>query len=180
MRSLLVVDLGRQPYGDVLDLQRRVARARITGDVDDDVLLLSEHYMRSLGESLRRGIRSISPGVAEAFRRYAWPGNVRELRNVIERALILEEEEVITAKHLPSSVAAGIARTPSNGARASADVDGLIQLPPDGVSVEAVEMSLVRQAMAQTGGVQKHAAKLLGLSRDQLRYRLKKLEGLQA
>ena len=44
MRSLLVVDLGRQPYGDVLDLQRRVARARIAGDVDDDVLLLVEHF----------------------------------------------------------------------------------------------------------------------------------------
>ncbi len=141
----------------------------------DDVLLLAEHYIRALGESLRRGVRSISPGVAEAFRRYSWPGNVRELRNVIERALILEEGEVITARHLP----AGVARTPSNGSRAATDVDGLIHLPPGGVSIDAVEMSLVRQAMAQTGGVQKRAATLLGLSRDQLRYRLKKLQGLQ-
>ncbi len=179
------------------DLKRESAEARFREDLyyrlsviqidipplrerGDDVLLLAEHYIRALGESLRRGVRTISPAVAEAFRRYAWPGNVRELRNVIERALILEEGEVITAKHLPASVAASVARTPSNGSRTATDVDSFIQLPPDGVSVEAVEMSLVRQAMAQSGGVQKRAAKLLGLSRDQLRYRLKKLQGLQA
>jgi DNA-binding NtrC family response regulator len=146
----------------------------------DDVLLLAEHYTRALGGSLRRGIRTFSPAVAEAFLRYAWPGNVRELRNVIERALILEEGEVITARHLPPSVAAGVARTPSTGTRAADYADGLIQLPPGGVSIDAVEMSLVRQAMAQTGGVQKRAAKLLGLSRDQLRYRLKKFQESQA
>jgi DNA-binding protein Fis len=53
-------------------------------------------------------------------------------------------------------------------------------LPPAGVLIEEVELSLVRQAMTQSGGVQKKAAKLLGLSRDQLRYRLKKLEVLRA
>jgi transcriptional regulator with GAF, ATPase, and Fis domain len=71
-------------------------------------------------------------------------------------------------------------RKASNGAHAAADVDDLIRLPPEGVSIDAVEMSLVRQAMAQSGGVQKQAAILLGLSRDQIRYRLKKLEGLRA
>ncbi|HZB45769.1 MAG TPA: helix-turn-helix domain-containing protein [Pyrinomonadaceae bacterium] len=105
---------------------------------------------------------------------------MRELRNVIERALILDEGEVITAKHLPPGVAAGSVRTRQNGAHAMADVDDLIHLPPGGVSIDDVEMSLVKQAMAQSGGVQKHAAALLGLSRDQLRYRLKKFTELRA
>ena len=146
----------------------------------DDVLLLAEHYIRHLGGSLRRGVRSVSPEVAAAFRRYAWPGNVRELRNVIERALILEDGEAITVTHLPPSVAAGGRRAAANGPRADADADGIVRLPPEGISLEAVEMALVRQAMSQAGGVQKYAAKLLGLSRDQLHYRLKKLQGLDA
>src|SRR5205085_12048646 len=74
----------------------------------DDILLLAEHYIRQFGErlKLRRKIRGLSPEVADAFRRYPWPGNVRELRNVIERALILEDADLITAEYLPRDLAA--------------------------------------------------------------------------
>ncbi|HEX6182845.1 MAG TPA: sigma-54 dependent transcriptional regulator, partial [Pyrinomonadaceae bacterium] len=147
----------------------------------DDILLLAEFYLRTLGGALRRAARSISPEVAEALSRYPWPGNVRELRNVIERALILEEGDTVTRKYLPPNVAAGCQKkAPAGNGKLPAGADELFQLPPTGVSVEEVELSLIRQAMAQAGGVQKSAAKLLGLSRDQLRYRLKKLEAPQA
>ncbi|HZT60801.1 MAG TPA: sigma-54 dependent transcriptional regulator [Pyrinomonadaceae bacterium] len=145
----------------------------------DDILLLAEYYLQALGGSLRRGVRSLSPEVAEALRRYAWPGNVRELRNVVERVLILEEGETVTKKYLPPNVAADVGKQ-APAADGQTSVDEIVKLPPAGVSVEEVELSLVRQAMERAGGVQKRAAQLLGLSRDQLRYRLKKLGVLRA
>jgi two-component system NtrC family response regulator len=99
---------------------------------------------------------------------------VRELRNVIERAMILEDGNEITAKYLPRGLA-GDARAGS--ARIAPDQ---MRLPADGVSLEEVEMSLVRQALERSGGNQTKAAELLGISRDQLRYRMKKLDELGA
>jgi transcriptional regulator with PAS, ATPase and Fis domain len=145
----------------------------------DDVLLLAKHYINSLGSRMRSRVHSLSVEVAEAFRRYEWPGNVRELRNVIERAMILEDSNSITTKYLPRNLTldAGT-RTASAGAtQAGSSANGAtIQLPPGGVSLDEIENTLVRQAMAQSGGNQTRAAELLGISRDQLRYRLKKIE----
>jgi DNA-binding NtrC family response regulator len=144
----------------------------------DDILLLAEHYIQMLNERLRlrRQIRGLAPDVSEAFRRYAWPGNVRELRNVIERALILEDDDLITTEYLPRDLvaqASGQATTNGSGPAAS---NAVLTLPPAGVSLDELETSLVRQAIERSGGNQTRAAELLGISRDQLRYRLKKLE----
>ena len=141
----------------------------------DDVLLLTDHYIAQFGKRLRKQIHGIAPEVAAAFRRYDWPGNVRELRNVIERAMILEDGDVITMKYIPRAVAEGAKSFPGYGSlRAAGGTQ--FRLPSDGVSLEDVEMSLVRQAIDRSGGNQTKAAELLGISRDQLRYRLKKLE----
>ena len=141
----------------------------------DDVLLLTEHYIDAFSKRLRKQVQGIAPEVAAAFRRYEWPGNVRELRNVIERALILEDEDVITMKYIPRAVADG-ARSVSSDGRGAGLSGSQFRLPADGVALEDVEMSLVRQAIERSGGNQTKAAELLGISRDQLRYRLKKLE----
>ena len=141
----------------------------------DDVLLLTEHYIDAFSKRLRKQVQGIAPEVAAAFRRYEWPGNVRELRNVIERALILEDEDVITMKYIPRAVADG-ARSVSSDGRGAGVSGSQFRLPADGVALEDVEMSLVRQAIERSGGNQTKAAELLGISRDQLRYRLKKLE----
>ena len=141
----------------------------------EDVLLLTEHYVESFSKRLRKRVEGIAPEVAAAFRRYEWPGNVRELRNVIERALILEDDDVITMKYIPRAVADG-ARSFSGDARGAAVSGSQFRLPSEGVALEDVEMSLVRQAIERSGGNQTKAAELLGISRDQLRYRLKKLE----
>jgi len=145
---------------------------------DDDVVILAEHYVKTFGERLRRHIRGLDPEVTEAFRRYDWPGNVRELRNVIERALILEDGDMITMKYLPRTVA-GIQM--AYGVRPDGGTSqDLFRLPPGGVELDDVEMSLVRQAIQQSGGNQTKAAELLGISRDQLRYRMKKLDEAKA
>jgi DNA-binding NtrC family response regulator len=139
---------------------------------EDDIRVLAEHFVSSFRDRLKKTIDRISPEALAAFRRYEWPGNVRELRNVIERAMILEDGNEITTRYLPRGVA-----SEARGTGVSLPADHM-RLPPDGISLEDVEMSLVRQALELSGGNQTRAAELLNISRDQLRYRMKKLEQL--
>ncbi len=143
----------------------------------DDVLLLSQHYIDTIGARLKRNkVTHLSAETQEVFRRYDWPGNVRELRNVIERALILEDSDKITTEYLPGGLLAPsrLAQTPTADAASTRFV-----LPAEGLSLDEAELSFVRQAIERSGGNQTRAAELLGISRDQLRYRLKKLEEVQ-
>ncbi|HET7113539.1 MAG TPA: sigma 54-interacting transcriptional regulator, partial [Pyrinomonadaceae bacterium] len=142
----------------------------------DDVLLLSQHYIDTIGARLKRGkrIHGLSPEAKEVFRKYNWPGNVRELRNVIERALILEDTDEITTEYLPG----GLLAAPRIATPGTDDQSATTRflLPHEGISLDEAELSFVRQAIERSGGNQTRAAELLGISRDQLRYRLKKLE----
>lgn len=145
----------------------------------NDVLLLAEHYINAIGSRLRlrKKITGLAPDVAAMFRGYNWPGNVRELRNVIERALILEDSDVITMEYLPTALTGGsVQRTSVSLGTDGSDSTVHFLLPTQGISLDEVEMSFVRQAIERTEGNQTRAAELLGISRDQLRYRLKKLE----
>jgi len=145
----------------------------------DDVLLLSQHYIDNIGARLKRNkITGLSPEAQEVFRRYDWPGNVRELRNVIERALILEDADKITTEYLPSGLLTPARFAETSDAGATEAVSRFV-LPQEGISLDEAELSFVRQAIQRSGGNQTRAAELLGISRDQLRYRLKKLEELQ-
>jgi DNA-binding NtrC family response regulator len=163
-----------------LDLYYRLAVIQIDiprlTDRDDDVLLLAQHFI----DGARNGRRHIAGLTSEAIRRfqqYHWPGNVRELRNVIERAMILEDGEMISARYLPLGIAPR--KQSVSGARVI-DADVNIRLPLQGISLDQVETSLIRQALAQTSGNQTRAADLLGLTRDQFRYRWKKLRGMKS
>jgi len=142
----------------------------------DDIRVLAEHYMSSFRSRLRKSVAAIDDEALAIFRKYEWPGNVRELRNVIERAMILEDSDEITTKYLPRGLAL---ESRTGSATLSMRSDG-VRLPADGLSLEEVEMSLVRQALERSGGNQTRAAELLHISRDQLRYRMKKLEELSA
>ncbi|HEY0763048.1 MAG TPA: sigma-54 dependent transcriptional regulator [Pyrinomonadaceae bacterium] len=142
----------------------------------DDVLLLSQHYIETIGAKLRRNkITGLAPETMAVFRKYDWPGNVRELRNVIERALILEDADQITTEYLPGS----LLMSPQLEQSSSPDVSTRFVLPDEGIQLDETELSFVRQAIQRSGGNQTRAAELLGISRDQLRYRLKKLEDAQ-
>jgi two-component system response regulator AtoC len=140
----------------------------------DDIQVLAEHYMSNFRSRLRKNIDRIDPEALTAFARYQWPGNVRELRNVVERAMILEDGNEITVKYLPRALT-GDSR-PVAEMRSDSGRNEPMRLPSDGISLEEVEMSLVRQALERSGGNQTKAAELLDISRDQLRYRMKKLE----
>ncbi|MFY9609880.1 MAG: sigma-54 dependent transcriptional regulator [Blastocatellia bacterium] len=147
----------------------------------DDVILLAEHYIAHFNQRLRKRVSGLSTEVADIFRSYSWPGNVRELRNVIERVMILEDGDVITPAYLPRGLSPDDKITTASGNPASRKMGDEPQprgfmLPSKGVVLDEVEMSLVRQALERSGGNQTRAAELLGISRDQFRYRLKKLE----
>jgi transcriptional regulator with PAS, ATPase and Fis domain len=152
----------------------------------DDALLLAKYYIAHFNERLRKRLRGLSSEVEGVFRRYTWPGNVRELRNVIERVMILEDSDLITADWLPRGLsqneraAPGAPAAAAGAASQSAEVAApSFQLPDKGIDLEQVELALVRQAMERSGGNQTRAAELLGVTRDQLRYRLKKIEESQ-
>jgi DNA-binding NtrC family response regulator len=161
-----------------LDLYYRLAVIQIDmpplSERGDDVLLLAQHFITRGGPE---NVSALAPEVASAFRRYDWPGNVRELRNVIERSAVLEEGDTISLRYLPHGM---LSKTKTGSARPVhtmvVDKDASINLPAEGISLSEVEESLLRQALARTNGNQTRAADLLGLSRDQFRYRLKKLK----
>ncbi|MFM8395154.1 MAG: sigma-54-dependent transcriptional regulator [Acidobacteriota bacterium] len=155
----------------------------------DDVLGLANHYIQHFNQTLRKRIQRLTPPVEAIFRHYRWPGNVRELRNVIERAMILEDTDQVTPRWLPRDLMRDdewnnrpqtLPTAPSTPPVA-VNHDGHhhpspFVMPDEGIKLEDVELSLVQQAMERSGGNQTRAAELLGISRDQLRYRLKKIE----
>ena len=136
-----------------------------------DVLLLANFYIAYFNERLRKRVEGLTPEVINIFLAYHWPGNVRELRNVIERVMILEESQLITTDWLPRDL---------DKADLVVSDAGAFRLPDQGTDLERVEFSLVRQAMDRSSGNQTRAAELLGISRDQLRYRLKKIAESQS
>lgn len=155
-----------------LDLYFRLSVIRIDipplRERGNDVILLANHYIEKTNQ--KRGtkkLRGLSPETEQIFLNYKWLGNVRELRNVIERASILEDGETVTTEHLPADL---IAKDMSK--KASGNF-GFV-LPAEGIALEEVELLLARQAMERSGGNLTRAARLLHISRDQLRYRLKK------
>jgi two-component system, NtrC family, response regulator AtoC len=149
----------------------------------DDVLLLANFYIAHFNQRLRKRIRGSTRQVEEILRRYHWPGNVRELRNVIERVMILEDSDVITSDWLPRELVRDERPVSSTsvvaGGQPGAAAAPSFRLPDGGIDLEQVELTLVRQAMERSGGNQTRASELLGISRDQLRYRLKKIEESQ-
>ncbi|HVR28188.1 MAG TPA: sigma-54 dependent transcriptional regulator [Thermoanaerobaculia bacterium] len=131
-----------------------------------DTALLARYYIDCFNREFRRSVRALSPAAAEALDAHSWPGNVRELRNVIERAVLLAEGDVLELADL----------APLSGA---ARGDGAFALPPEGIDFDSLERDLVAQALHRTGGNQTRAAALLGMNRDQIRYRIEKF-GLSA
>ena len=134
-------------------------------DRRDDIPLLINHYIDGFNTEFRKKIRGVSPTALTALTAYAWPGNVRELRNAVERAMLLAESIELNETHFPLLSA-------SHGGELSTG----ISLPAGGINLEGLERSLVVQALERAGWNQTRAATLLGLNRDQIRYRIEKFE----
>ena len=130
-------------------------------DRAQDIPTLARFFVDGFNREFKKQVRDVAPDAIAALRRYPWPGNVRELRNAVERAVLLSEGERLTALQFP--LQAG-----RDGV--SADV----KLPAAGVNLEDIERGLVIQALQRTSWNQTRAAALLGMNRDQIRYRIEK------
>ncbi|HSL24554.1 MAG TPA: sigma-54 dependent transcriptional regulator [Vicinamibacterales bacterium] len=126
-----------------------------------DVPVLTAYFVDRFNTEFRKNVKGVTRAAEELLARYTWPGNIRELRNAVERAMLLAEGE-----RLDESDFALL-----SGKR---QVEAGFELPADGVDLETLERDLVKQALRRTGGNQTKAAALLGLNRDQIRYRIEK------
>jgi len=137
-------------------------------DRGGDIALLAQHFVQSFAKEFRRKVPTLSADTVRCLEVYGWPGNVRELRNLIERAVLLADDGALQPSDFATiGGAGGEAKGDGQGAAAFA-------LPAEGVTLEDVERSLVIQALARAGGNQTKAAALLGMHRDQIRYRIEK------
>ena len=167
------------------DLERLVAAGRFRGDLffrlrivlirvpalrerGGDILLLARHFVRMHGQRYGKPGMHLSPGSEQLLVRYAWPGNVRELRNCLEQAVLMAPGEEIGPDRLLLSPVTALGLNPSSESAAV--------LPEQGLVLGEIEGTLMLQALARTHWNVTRAAKLLGLSRDTLRYRIEKLE----
>lgn len=139
----------------------------------EDLELFVAAFVDEFNRSMGRKVSGVTSGALRLLREYPWPGNIRELRNVIERAMVLCEGDEVQPAHLPGDFTD--LPGPRDGPGPAGPDD---HLPDGGLDLEGVVVDLERhfilQALERTGGNQTEAAKLLSISRDQLRYRLEK------
>jgi len=167
-----------------VNLEERVAEGRFRADLFfrlnvvrivvpalrdhlDDVPTLAAHFIARFNQELKRSVRGVTPEAMDALTAYHWPGNVRELRNAIERAFILHVgADEIRPEHLTPELRRATPGMARAGTAVATDGQGLV--------LDDVERKLIAEAMERASGNQSKAARLLGVSRDTLRYRLKK------
>jgi transcriptional regulator with PAS, ATPase and Fis domain len=129
----------------------------------DDIPFLVEFFIDQFNTEFRKRVLGATPAADALLQQYGWPGNVRELRNVIERAMLLSEGDRLDAKDFPAMTKA-------------VSAGNEFELPATGVDLEQLERSLLIQALKRSGGNQTRAGTLLGLNRDQIRYRIDKFD----
>jgi DNA-binding NtrC family response regulator len=131
----------------------------------EDIALLVDHFLKRFATEFRKNVSDISSEALRKLDSYSWPGNVRELRNVIERAVLLGSgpvlgvEDVIMGRSTPVAAEAG---------------KKLFSLPAKGFKFDELEKDIVLQALERTAWNQTRAGELLGMTRDQIHYRMEK------
>jgi two-component system, NtrC family, response regulator AtoC len=125
----------------------------------DDVPALVAFYVDGFNREFRKRVKRVSPAALQMLQQYGWPGNIRELRNAVERAMLLTTSDTLGPDDFPL-----VASVPKP----------TVELPAGGIDLDSLERSLVVQALERSGGNQTRAAALLGLNRDQIRYRIEK------
>jgi DNA-binding NtrC family response regulator len=146
----------------------------------EDIRPLAEFFLTTFQRELGSSVSSFHEEALMALDAYAWPGNVRELRNSIERAVLLCGGNQILLEDLPPEIAdIGMGQLPSGALSSDGGPtrpDGLLSLPEVGVDLTRQEKAWVEDALERAGGNRTQAAKWLGLSRDQIRYRIEKFD----
>ncbi len=134
----------------------------------EDIPLLAAHFIKKYVQENLRDKTRITPEALQVLIHYAWPGNVRELENVMERAVILCSNNVISPQDLPAELAPAPAES-------RLDIDRFIPLnTPLPEALDAIEEQMIRRALEKSGQVQVRAAELLGITKSLLQYKLKK------
>jgi DNA-binding NtrC family response regulator len=137
----------------------------------DDIPLLVEHILRDVNAKHGKHVRGIGAEVLDIFMSHTWPGNIRELRNILERAAIMCEKDLITRACLPGEFGKTSAKGPSDLAA--------IKFPV-GTTVDAMERELILQTLSATGNNKTRAAELLAISLKTLHNKLKEYGGDRA
>jgi two-component system, NtrC family, response regulator AtoC len=138
-----------------------------------DIPPLLQHFIQHYNGKFRKSIQGLTREAEELLMKYDWPGNVRELKNAIERVMILADANRIGAKHLPIRISeGGVMPVPM----AEESASGQIRLPLGGTSLYNVEKELIRQALELAKSNKTTAARLLRITRDTLRYKVKKYD----
>ena len=137
----------------------------------DDVLLLANDFVRRFSAKYGKEVKRISADARDALLAYAWPGNVRELSHVIERAVLWSQGAVLEESQL-SLTLQGEPEARATEPDSPLTIPGI--LPPKGTDLAQWEKAMIEQALRESGGNQTQTAQRLGVSRDTLRYRLKK------
>ncbi|MEN8118798.1 MAG: sigma-54 dependent transcriptional regulator [Bacteroidota bacterium] len=134
----------------------------------EDIVALTNYFLDIFNAQFRKKIKSIAPKTKQILMHYNWPGNVRELKNVMERAIILESNDKLTAKNLPVEI--------RNIQPTIEKVKNIyhFEIPDEGISLTELEKQVIIQALKKAENNQTKASKLLGISRDTLRYKQKK------
>ncbi len=136
-----------------------------------DILFLAEYFMYQLAAEHQRNITGLSPDAKEVLLSYPWPGNVRELKNSIERAVLLCTSEIINAPDLKLGEGHIIENFPT---KVSGSDTIEVHIPPQGISLEELEKAAILKALEISKGNKAKAARLLQISREKFKYRLKK------
>jgi len=154
----------RIPPGPLLPPQRDPDPDPAAARPHEDIVPLTKFFVEHYNRKFKRNIEGVTEATAKLLLSHDWPGNVRELRNAIERAMILEESSLITPPSLPIAISARCRR--AGGPRERGH-------PHRWLSLEDNERSLLARALEKTNGNQTQAARLLRITRDTLRYKMK-------
>jgi two-component system NtrC family response regulator len=161
------VDAGR--FREDLFFRLNVVRIDVPPlrDRRSDIPFLVAHFVKKFGEKLGRSVADVDPEVMSSLYRYSWPGNVRELENVIERSLVLCRGTTVKPEDLPPEI--------RESPEIEEGLDTLISWEKGlAETLEAIEERMIRQALKKADSVQAQAAKMLGISRSNLQYKMKK------
>lgn len=140
----------------------------------EDIPMLVEHYLKRYSEKYHCDSKSVSLKTLEIFQEYSWPGNVRELKNLIEKLVVLSKSERIDIDDLPPHLySSGV--NPFDRREPMVVQHAPAASPPNSLSLKAMEEEFIVKALRLADGNQRKAARFLNISRDTLRYRLKKL-----
>jgi len=132
----------------------------------EDIELLANHFIQTFNREFKKSIKTISGELADVLKGYNWPGNVRELKNIIERAVLLDAEDSIKIEHLPAEIVKG--RDEFSEEKAARNIDELYPM-----SLKEMEKVLIMNTLEKTGGNKSKSARILGISRQTLREKVK-------